>query len=64
MVGDITQRKLEVLAGLYEKALKDYSQNAEATMKLAADKTSSPQFDAMNIVANAMLNRDEVLTKE
>jgi hypothetical protein len=64
LVRDLPQKKFEILYALYKKAMDEYSTNAEATMKLTADKGSSPQLAALTVVANAMLNLDEVLTKE
>ena len=60
----IPQKKLDILYDLYKNALKDYESNKDATIKFTADKSNSPQLAAMTVVANAMLNLDEVLTKE
>jgi hypothetical protein len=62
LVRELPENKLDILHGLYKKALDDYLQNADATFQLTA--TNSPQFAALTVVANAMLNLDEVLTKE
>jgi hypothetical protein len=61
---DLPDKKLRVLMDLYQKALKNYDGNEEAIFKLTADKSNKPHLAAMTIVANAMLNLDEVLTKE
>lgn len=63
LVRELPEKKLEILHGLYQKALKDYRSDTTATMKLTADE-NSPQLAAMTVVANALLNLDEVLTKE
>jgi len=64
LVREIPQKKLDILYDLYKNALKDYESNKDATIKFTADKSNSPQLAAMTVVANAMLNLDEVLTKE
>jgi hypothetical protein len=64
LVREIPTEKLAVLKGLYEHALERYKHNAEATKKFTAQDDPVPQFAAMTVVANAMLNLDEVITKE
>jgi hypothetical protein len=53
-----------VLKDLYDDALKDYKEDKVAASKLTADKNATPEWAAMTIVANALLNLDEVITKE
>lgn len=64
LIHDITDQKLDVLKGLYDDALKDYKEDKLAASKLTADKTATPEWAAMTIVASALLNLDEVITKE
>jgi hypothetical protein len=64
LVRDIPKEKLAVLNGLYEYALERYRLKEEATKKLTARDKPLPNLAAMTIVANAMMNLDEVLTKE
>lgn len=64
MIRELPQQKLEVLVGLYQDALKEYNGNEDAVFKLTADKSKATHLAAMTVVANAMLNLDEVLTKE
>ncbi|HEX6227255.1 MAG TPA: DUF1553 domain-containing protein [Chryseolinea sp.] len=64
LIRDMPQKKLDVLYALFQKALKTYGQDKDARVKFTADESGSPQFAAMTVVANAMLNLDEVLTKE
>ena len=64
LVHEIPQKKLDILYELYQSALKDYERNKDAAIKFTADKSNSPQLAAMTVVASAMLNLDEVLTKE
>jgi hypothetical protein len=64
LVRDIPEDKLSVLKGLYIDALERYGQNANATKKLTAFGKPVPELAAMTLVANTMMNLDEVLTKE
>ena len=64
LVRDIPGEKLVVLNGLYEQALERYHHNDEATKKFTAADKPLPQLAAMTLVANAMMNLDEVMTKE
>jgi mono/diheme cytochrome c family protein len=63
---DIGEAKLAVLEKLYDKSLKMYQQNPkEAAKLLACDaKKTTPEKAALTVVANAMLNLDEFITKE
>jgi hypothetical protein len=61
---EISETKLDILNNLYREALRDYQTNEEKSDKLTQMKGSSPELAAMTIVANALLNLDEVLTKE
>jgi hypothetical protein len=63
-IRDISDEKLQVLSGLYDNALKHYAANLTAAADLTASKDISPGVAAMTIVANAILNLDEVITKE
>jgi hypothetical protein len=64
LIRDISDQKLTVLEGLYEEALREYNGDKAAATKLAAEKNATPELAAMTIVANALLNLDEVITKE
>jgi hypothetical protein len=64
LIRDISDQKLYVLEGLYDEALKEYRQDKMAATKLAAERNATPELAAMTIVANALLNLDEVITKE
>jgi hypothetical protein len=64
MIRALPERKLDVLYKLYQQAMKEYDGKADAVFKLTADKSKATQLAAMTVVANAMLNLDEVLTKE
>ena len=64
LVRDIPEDKLAVLNGLYEDALAQYRHNEEAAKNFTARDKPLPQLAAMTLVANAMMNLDEVMTKE
>lgn len=60
----IPQAKLQILLSLYQDALKQYeAQPKEAAELLAANNNADPRQAALVVVANAMLNLDEVVTK-
>ena len=61
---EITEPKLAVLEKFYQEALATYRQNPSAARELTNDKGSTPHDAAMILVANAMLNLDEVIMKE
>jgi hypothetical protein len=60
---DMPESKRKVLVDLYNEAQKHFSRDMIATKKLIP-VDSSPELAAMTVVANAMLNLDEVMTKE
>jgi hypothetical protein len=64
LVRDMPENKLAVLHTLYENALQEYKKDGVATVKLTQAETTSSQLAAMTVVASALLNLDEVLTKE
>ena len=64
LIRDIPENKLDVLSDLYNDILIDYQRDQDAADKLMAVKKVEPQLAAMTIVAQAMLNLDEVITKE
>ena len=64
MLQDIDGEKLNILNGLYTEAFKEYQTNTEDAKKITGDQNASPQFAAITVVANAMLNLDEFITKE
>jgi hypothetical protein len=63
---DISTAKLQVLSGLYAEALRRYKADPQATQDflhdLACDQ-HSPELAALGVVANALLNLDEVVVK-
>ncbi|MCU0339127.1 MAG: DUF1553 domain-containing protein [Spirosomaceae bacterium] len=65
MYRTISTKRLGVLLRLYQKSLKAYQKDPEAAQKLLAnDGEASPQLAALTITTSAMLNLDEVVTKE
>ena len=59
---DIAPRKLEVLLGLYRDALGRFTASPAKGEEMLGGPGSASQA-AMVVVANAMLNLDEVITK-
>jgi hypothetical protein len=59
------KEKLNVFVSLYNEALADFKLDGEKTRKLSGDSTNnaSASTAAMVVVANAMMNLDEVVTK-
>jgi hypothetical protein len=64
LIRELPEKKLEVLYKLYQTALQDFNEDEDAVFKFTADKTKPAQLAALTVVANAMLNLDEVLTKD
>lgn len=67
---DINQQKLKVLQGLYQQALSQFKTDRDAALSLAEalpasnkGKGREPELAALIVVANALLNLDEVVTK-
>lgn len=61
---EITNEKLDVLTSLYNDALVTYQKNPKAIYELTNDKSAQPHDAATIMVANALLNLDEVIMKE
>lgn len=64
MVREIPENKLAVLLQLYEEALQKYRMDRKAAKLITAEVDTKPEVAAMTVVANTLLNLDEVLTKE
>lgn len=62
---DIPEPKLKALVNLYQRALQRYQKDRKAMTEMNADKNPEDpaKFAAMVVVANAMMNLDDVLTK-
>lgn len=61
----IPEAKLNVLVDLYNKALIEFKADKEKTCEMIGlmNEHNDPQTAAMVVVANAMLNLDEIVTK-
>lgn len=64
MLRNIDENKLKVLSKLYRQTEQQYRKNPVEAYKFFGRSDTSPQLAAMAITANAMLNLDEVVTKE
>lgn len=60
----IADKKLEILTDLYNESVSEFKKDRSSTERLTGEKNASPELAAMTVVANAMLNLDEVITKE
>ena len=60
----IPDRKLDILTKLYDDASKVYKADTAAVHALTKVKDATPDLAAMTVVANALLNLDEVVMKE
>ena len=58
------EAKLSALLELYDKALKKQMAAKTSIVQLTAQDPPDPELAALTVVANAMLNLDEVLMKE
>jgi hypothetical protein len=59
-----TKAKLEALNKLYTQALSEYKAEKEGAAKLTMEKHATAELAALTVVANALLNLDEVIMKE
>ena len=61
----ISPSKLSVLVKLYDGSLQKFKKDREKTCEMIGvdDKHNNPETAAMVVVANAILNLDEVITK-
>jgi hypothetical protein len=64
MVSEMPEAKLRVFMALYQDALADYRREQAKVKKLTASEGATPELAAMTVVANAMLNLDEVIMRE
>jgi hypothetical protein len=62
---DIDENSLQAFLNLYNKAFDRFKKNTGKTCELIGGKNehNSPETAALAVVANAMLNLDEVVTK-
>jgi hypothetical protein len=61
----ISSKRLKVLTNLYQKSLAEYRKDPASAKKLLANNgDATPELAALTVTANAMLNLDEVVTKE
>jgi uncharacterized protein YejL (UPF0352 family) len=65
MYKSITPEKLSVLERLYSEALKTFINDKDKTCEMIGflNEHNNPETAALVVVANAMLNLDEVITK-
>jgi hypothetical protein len=61
---DIPDEKLGILLTLYHDAFGVYESDLAAAQAITNDKNGTAQLAAMTVVGNALLNLDEVVTKE
>ncbi|MFC5409330.1 DUF1553 domain-containing protein [Larkinella bovis] len=64
MLRSLPTAKLAVLTRLYQTTHQQYQQQPEEARKLLACTEATPELAALAVTANAMLNLDEVVTKE
>lgn len=64
VVRDMPPAKIVLFRKLYEDALQHYSKDVKAVSAITASGDASPERAAMTVVANSMLNLDEVMMKE
>lgn len=61
---ELSDDKLDILHTLYDDAIGVYEADTAAAHALTKEKEGTHQLAAMTVVANALLNLDEVITKE
>jgi len=61
---EISAEKLKVMSDFYEQTLAEYKKDGDSVQKVTNDKNGKPEQAAMVLVANALLNLDETITKE
>ncbi len=61
---DISSNKLGILNGLYDEALNTYKVDTAAVRAITLTGNGTRELAAMTVVANALLNLDEVIMKE
>lgn len=59
----IEQQKLQVFVTLYNEAKQKFTKDIKKAKEVAQDDKATPDFAALIVVANAMLNLDELITK-
>ncbi|MBO0932923.1 DUF1553 domain-containing protein [Fibrella aquatilis] len=64
LLRELAPKKLAVLTKLYQDTETYYVQNPAEAGKLLASTTASPKLAALTVTANAMMNLDEVITKD
>ncbi|AFK01873.1 protein of unknown function DUF1549 [Emticicia oligotrophica DSM 17448] len=64
MMRDIDGKELEILTKLYRQTEQLYKKNPIEAYKFFGRSDTSPSLAAMAVTANAMMNLDEVVTKE
>ncbi|MBO0938173.1 DUF1553 domain-containing protein [Fibrella sp. HMF5335] len=64
MLRELAPKKLAILTKLYQDTEVYYAQNPAEAGKLLASATASPKQAALTVTANAMMNLDEVITKD
>jgi hypothetical protein len=64
LLQDIPDAKLRIFSTLYSESLAEYRREAQKAKTLTASADGSPELAAMTVVANAMLNLDEVIMRE
>lgn len=61
---EIPEKKLTILERLYDQAINTYKSDTAAVRAITKDKDATTELAAMTVVANALLNLDEVVMKE
>ena len=61
---EISPEKLKVLSDFYNATVAEYKKDNVSVQKVVNDKKGTPEQAALVLVANALLNLDEVIMKE